>query len=233
MPQALDAFGLGPIIKDNRKALIKINMDILPRDNFPRTDIALLQKVIEYVAKQDSECVVAEGANGHLYENLVQMGLESEITKYDVKIIDLDSLDSFKVNSMGQEHYIPHIFNDYKVRIGLPSTSKRERLVFSSNVKLFVGATPRQFYLNDPNDTHRTKIHNNLDISIASIYKCFLENAPFCCFINGGKVYQEGRGNFYLDNVLIGNDALELDHYLIDEIYKIETPEYIRIIESF
>ncbi len=96
-----------------------------------------------------------------------QAGLASIINKYHVKVIDLDFEETEEIIFNGEEHYIPKCFKVYGIRIGLPATSKREGMVFSNNVKLFVGAVPRRMYQIDNKVVDwRPRVHLDLRANI-------------------------------------------------------------------
>src|SRR5512138_1788924 len=90
LDRVLDKMGIGVALAGSRSVLLKINLAGLPQPGHPRTDPALLVKVILYLAERGADCAVAEGADGFLLHNLEQLGLESVLKKYHVKVIDLD-----------------------------------------------------------------------------------------------------------------------------------------------
>jgi hypothetical protein len=123
-------------------------------------------------------------------------------------------------------HYLPRCLKDYAVRIGMPMTSKRPDMVFSNNIKLFVGAVPRRMYQLDEPTTWRPRVHVDLQKSVANIYRAVMAYAPFEFFINGGKAMFEEQGEIELPQILVGDDALELDRFVLDQ-FGIDPPEYI------
>ncbi len=50
--------------------------------------------------------------------------------------------------------------------------------------------------------------------------------APFHYYVNGGRALIEGRGEFELEPMLVGDDAVELDQYVI-RAYGLDTPAYL------
>ena len=141
----------------------------------------------------------------------------------------LEAVDCVGVD--GEEHYLPRCLKDYAVRIGMPATSKRPGMTFSNNVKLFVGAVPRRMY-QEGEPAHgragvhgRPRVHVDLQKSVAHIYRAVMAYAPFEFFINGGKAMFEGRGEIEMPQILVGNDALELDRFVLDQ-FGIDPPEY-------
>lgn len=42
----------------------------------------------------------------------------------------------------------------------------------------------------------------------------------------------ENIGEFKFADILVGNDGLEMDKYIIDNVFKIEKPEYITSLEK-
>ena len=100
-------------------------------------------------------------------------------------------------------------------------------MLFSNNVKLFVGAVPRRFYQDETRDRYRAKIHEDLHKSIANIYLAIMKHTPFQLFINGGNAYSEEKGAFEIDDVYVGNDGHELDIHMIENVFEMERPEYL------
>lgn len=226
---SLDEIGLKNSIIKNNSVLIKVNLCRPAEPGHPRTDPNLLIKVIEYIMLCGGKCTIAESANGYLKRNLEIMGLNSIMGKYDVEVIDLDFEDVIKIEIEDEEHYVPKCFINYGVRIGIPATSKRPEMIFSNNVKLFVGAVPRRMYQIGESTTWRPRVHVNLHKSVANIYRAIQQYAPFEFFINGGVAMDEHKGEFLLKEILLSNDGLELDFYILNNIFNShEIPGYIK-----
>jgi uncharacterized protein (DUF362 family) len=141
---AFDEIGLGTAIREGGSVLIKINLSHPPEPLHPRTDPALLAQVIKYVARHEALCALAEGAGGFLQQDIESIGFGEMVKEYHVKVIDLDGEDADCIIVGGEEHYLPKCLKDYAVRLGIPAISKRPGMIFSNNVKLFVGAVPRR-----------------------------------------------------------------------------------------
>lgn len=229
----LESFGLADRLKQHGSALIKINLARPPEPNHPRTDSKLLKSLITYILSNRAKCVVTESAEGYLTENLKQIGLGDLLEHVDIDVIDLDESKAIKVEVNGEHHFIPECFYDHHIRIAVPCATKRESMLFSNNVKLFVGAVPRRFYNDHIKDRYRAKIHENLDVSIANIYIAIMKTVPFQLFINGGNAYYEGKGAFQFDDVYIGNDGIELDIYMQERIFRIPRPEYLDLCSQW
>jgi uncharacterized protein (DUF362 family) len=229
---AFDKIGLGAIIRESGSVLIKINLAHPPEPQHPRTDPSLLAQVVQYVARYDAHCAIAEGADGFLPRNLESIGLGDLVQKHHVRVLDLDLEDIDCVIVDGEEHYLPKCLKNYPVRLGVPATSKRPGMTFSNNVKLFVGAVPRRMYQSGEGDSPRPRVHADLHKSVANIYQAIMAYAPFGFFVNGGKAMFEGRGEVDLDEILIGSDALELDRFVLKQ-FGLESPGYIgRLVDS-
>lgn len=213
----------------NPSVLLKINLARPPVRGHPRTDPDLLNAVIRFFLERDSTCTIAESANGYLEENLESVGLGKLLDNPKISIRDLDLEQSEVITMNGETHYIPRCLRDYDIRIAIPATSKRPGAVFSNNVKLFVGAVPRRMYQNDEKPW-RGKIHHNLHHSIATIYQCIMDYAPFHLYINGGIMMQEGVGEFPCDTVFVGDDGAELDRHIIRKIFGIDEPDYLQLL---
>jgi uncharacterized protein (DUF362 family) len=226
----LDDIGLKKSIIDYKSVLIKINLARTYKKDHPRTDIELLSNIIQYIYLNNGTCAIAESANGYLRQNLEAAGLLKIINKYNVGVVDLDleEVDQIIVNE--EEHYLPKCLKNYGVRIAIPATSKRPQMIFSNNVKLFVGAVPRRMYQIDNKVVDwRPRIHIDLHKSVANIFSAIQGYAPFSFFINGGLAMDENSGEFVFEDTLIGDDGLELDLYVLKKYFSyLETPEYLK-----
>lgn len=226
----LDKIELKEKINSGKKVLIKINLARPAQMGHPRTDVKLLSDIIRYVYLNGGTCAIAESANGYLRKNLEHEGLEEIIYKYKVEIIDLDFEDVEKLIINEEEHYLPKCLKSYEVRIGIPATSKRSQMLFSNNVKLFVGAVPRRMYQIDNKIVDwRPRVHIDLHKSVANIFSAIQEYSPFNFFINGGTAMDENTGEFKYSEILVGNDAVELDLHVLKNYYSyLEVPEYLK-----
>ena len=200
----------------------------------PRTDGKILSNVIEYIYLNQGNCTIAESANGYLRENLEQLGLEEIINKYNIGVLDLDFEDVEEVIIDDEKHYIPKRFRNFGVRVAIPATSKRPEMIFSNNVKLFVGAVPRRMYQMDGNYiAPRPLMHIDLHKSVANLFCAIQHYASFDFFINGGLAMDENRGEFTYKENLVGNDGIELDLYVLYNLFSyLEKPEYLKRLES-
>ena len=224
---AFEAIGLGAAVRESGSVLIKIDLAHPPEPLHPRTDPSLLSQVVQYSAGHDAHCAIAEAADGFLSQNLESIGLGNLIQKHHIEVVDLDLEDIDCVNVDKEEHFLPKILRNYAVRIGIPMTSKRPGMTFSNNVKLFVGAVPRRMYQNGEGEYPRPRVHTDLHKSIVNIYQAVMDYAPFGFFINGGKAIFEKRGEVDLNEILLADDALELDQFVLNR-FDLEPPDYIR-----
>jgi hypothetical protein len=230
----LDDIGLKKSIIDNKSVLIKVNLARPAEKNHPRTDIKLLSDLIQYIYSNNGTCAIAESANGYLRQNLETAGLSEIIDKYNLSIIDLDLEEVESIIINGEEHYLPQCLNNYGVRIAVPATSKRPQMIFSNNVKLFVGAVPRRMYQIDNKIVNwRPRIHIDLHKSVANIFCAIQGYSPFSFFINGGLAMDENKGEFMYEDTLIGNDGIELDLYILKKYFSyLEIPEYLKRLKN-
>jgi hypothetical protein len=230
----LDDIGLKKSIVDYKSVVIKINLARPAEKNHPRTDIKLLSDLIQYIYSNNGTCAIAESANGYLRQNLESAGLLEIINKYNLSIIDLDLEEVEQIIINGEEHYLPICLKNYGVRIAIPVTSKRHQMIFSNNVKLFVGAVPRRMYQIDNKVVDwRPRIHINLHKSVENIFRGIQEYSPFNFFINGGLAMDENKGEFMYEDTLIGNDGIELDLYVLKKYFSdLEIPEYLKRLED-
>jgi uncharacterized protein (DUF362 family) len=211
--------------------LIKVNLARPPEPGHPRTDPELLRSVLAYLAARQARCTIAECADGHLADNLAQIGLAAYIRDQSIKVLDLDLEPTTTVVIRDEVHHVPQCLRRYALRIGIPATSKRPGAIFSNNVKLFVGAVPRRMYQLDEPTTWRPRVHLDLHKSVASIHRAVQEYAPFTRFVNGGTAVIEGRGEFRLPQVLVGDDAVQIDRQVLD-LFDLPVPEYITQLEE-
>jgi uncharacterized protein (DUF362 family) len=230
----LDDIGLKKSIIDYKSVLVKVNLARIYKKDHPRTDINLLLNLIQYIYSNNGTCAIAESANGYLKQNLETSGLLEIINKYNVTIIDLDLEEVEQIIVNEEQHYIPKCLKNYGVRIAVPATSKRSEMIFSNNIKLFVGAVPRRMYqLGDKVVDWRPRIHIDLNKSVANIFSAIQRYAPFDFFINGGLAMDENRGEFVFEDILIGDDGIELDLYVIKKYFSyLEIPEYLKRLEN-
>ena len=175
---------------------------------------------------------------GYLTENLIISGFEDILKHHNVIVIDVDTEECDEVKSYGECHHIPKCFQEYPVRIAFPSTSKRKDMLYSNNIKLFLGAVPRKMYQPDYTDTNaplvpRPKLHQNLHLSVDNVFHAINKHSTFKFYINGGLSYNENKGEFIFADTFVGNDALELDLYLFENYFSdCDYPEYLDIIKS-
>ena len=221
----------------NENVLIKINSGRTYNKNHPRTDIALLKTVVNYIYQNGGKCVITEASDGYLTENLIASGFEDTLKHYNIKVIDIDLEEYDEVISWGEKHYIPKCFKEYPVRIAIPAASKREGMIFSNNIKLFIGAVPRRMYQLDniavSKDVPRPKLHQDLHLSVSNLFLAVKNYSVFQFYVNGGLSYNENIGDFVLPETYVGNDALELDCHIFTAYFSdCEYPEYLDIMKS-
>jgi hypothetical protein len=184
-----------------------------------------LENVIRYFSRVGASSAIAECANGYLNDNLERIGLGKLVREHQVRVIDLDREDFDRVVVDDEEHYVPKCLREYGTRIGIPALSKRSGMIFSNNVKLFIGAVPRRMYQIGEETTWRPRVHVDLHRSVANIYRAVMSYAPFEFFVNGGRAMIEGRGELELP-VLVGDNGWELDRYLLEQL-DLEQPGYL------
>jgi len=234
---ALDALGIKTAIHTHGSVLCKINLARPPEPGHPRTDPTLLTQIIEYIARRNAACALAEAADGFLAENIDRIGLTTIIKQHNVRLIDLDleDFEAVTINDVdgvaGDTHYIPKCLREYGVRIGIPATSKRSGMTFSNNVKLFVGAVPRKMYQIGKLQTHRPRLHLNLHKSVATLYRAIMQYAPFHFFVNGGRYILEDRGEGEWDEILVGDNAIEMD-IAVCQKFSVMYPEYLHLLDE-
>ena len=231
IPVALARLGVADVLSPHGSAVIKINLPCLPGPKHPRTHPELIRAVVSFIRSQGASCVIAEGADGFLQQNIEGVGLADFLKKNGIRLIDLDLEQDLETIVVGDEtHYIPRCLADFACRIAIPAISWPPGLIFSNNVKLFVGAVPLGLYQDDTKD-NRALVHINLHQSVANIYRAVMRYCPFQFFVNGGTSLTRVAGTFELPHVYVGNNALELDSRLVTEIGA-EIPEYLEILRN-
>ncbi len=101
-------------------------------------------------------------------------------------------------------------------------------MIFSNNVKLFVGAVPRRMYQIGEVVSWRPRIHVDLHKSVANVFRAVQQYAPFSFFMNGGLAMDENKGEFLLDGIYVGDDGVELDLFMCRNIFNIDIPKYLK-----
>ncbi|MFW9992849.1 MAG: hypothetical protein ACFFD4_12470 [Candidatus Odinarchaeota archaeon] len=136
---------------------------------------------------------------------------------------------SFKSPTRGQVHFIPECLKSFDVRIAIPCTSLRKDILFSNNVKLFVGAVPRRYYqYSHAGTASRPRIHEDLYESVINIYRSIMKHSPFHFFINGGNTHFYNRDIDRLPKYYVSDCGRELDLHIINEL-TLEIPDYLKI----
>ena len=217
-----------------KAVLVKINAAHPPAPDHPRTDSALLERVLTLLLDSEALPVICESTRGNFERNLDAMGLLGFVRSNAVQILEVDDLPTEKVTVNGEDHYIPKAYRDYAIRIAVPCASKREEMLFSNNVKLMFGAVPIRPYRKVGERFWRSKLHDDLQSSIRNLYLAFESFAPFHLYVNGGNAYDEHRGPFRMTDTLVGNAAAELDRLVLERWFPSHTlPEYLgRLLEK-
>lgn len=84
------------------------------------------------------------------------------------------------------------------------------------------------YQLGDEVVSWRPRIHVDLHKSVANLYRAVQKYSPFEFYINGGLATDEQKGDFIIGDTLIGNDAVELDLYVLQNVFpQHEVPQYL------
>lgn len=212
---------------------IKINLQSPPQINAPRTDKILLECVIKYLLERECFVTILEGADGHLRENMINIGLGKLLMNPRVNCVDLDMETDIEFYEKGQRKYpIPKVLQKMDIRIAIPCATKRTGYMFSCNVKTFVGILPRNFCQNGINSNFsRPLIHEDLTETVSDLY-CIVEKvALFHFYINGGNTFSEGSNIRYLPQYFCSTDPVELDEQ-IAQILRTEEPGYLKRLKK-
>jgi len=232
--EALTRLGAADVLQPGESAVIKVNLPRPPTPDRPRTHPGLIRAVVSFIRSCGASCAIAEGANGSLARNIESIGLADLVEEIEVELVDLDLEDDIETVTVGDEtHYLPTRLRDFACRIGIPATTWLPEMIFSNNVKLFVGAVPLRLYQDGGEDGRpgRWRAHVELHKSVASIYRAIMHVCPFQFFVNGGTAATRTAGTFELPHALVGDDAIELDNRLVAEIGA-DRPEYLDILQE-
>ena len=141
--EAMTKLGAAVLLEAGGSAVIKVNLPRPPDPDRPRTHPGLIRAVVSAVRSRGASCAIAEGANGFLERNIESIGLADFVKENEIKLIDLDLEDDVEMIVIGDEtHYIPRCLRGFTCRIAIPATTYLPEMIFSNNVKLFVGAVP-------------------------------------------------------------------------------------------
>lgn len=233
--EQLDELGLRDAIAQNGMVAVKLNFsDPVPASNHPASDSRLIRMMAAYVKDRGGVCIFTEGAFGRLKSNFIDSGLGDLTVDPSVRIIDVDdeTIDVNPVEINGEIHYIPCFLQQCSARVALPSATKRKNRIFSNNTKTFVGIVPCRMYQIGDNVPWRPRIHLNLHRSVANLYLAIKKHAPFHFYINGGTAYDEQKGSFEIDRILVGDDAVELDLLMLERYFNTDLPEYLHLLRN-
>jgi len=224
---AFDKIGLAAVLERSRSLALKVNLVRPPESGHPRSDSCLMKAIARYAGSLGVSCTIIEAADGHLEENLRCIGLGRWLDEGMVSCLDLDETEVEQVTVPdGQIHYLPICLRDFDIRMAHPLTSLRPGMVFSNNVKLFVGLVPRAYYQDGPPGVPRPRIHADLHRSIASLYQAVMSYAPFHFYVNVGPILVESSDVTSLGKYLVSDDGLELDRHVLREL-GLSNPEYL------
>lgn len=220
-------------LRNSTNVMIKINLGRPPEKKHPRTDEALLRRLLSLLVDHGKPITVVESADGYLSDNLDSIGIRSLMESLDVQHVDIDTVEFYNVSVNNQEIQIPRFFDDFDLRISMPCASKREGMLFSNNIKNFFGATPRIEYLRQGEGRWRSKLHDDLTRSIINVFDAFERHSKFDYFINGGSAYSEKIGLFDISKIYLSDDAIELDKYFFNQYFQgDEKPDYLVAMEK-
>lgn len=224
--QELEAFSTPP------RVAVKINLSSPPRPGVIRTDVELLRHTVSCLADCSCEVTIAEGANGHLKENLSLIGLDS-LLNASVHCMDLDlEEDVVLKNCHGRQFPLPLALTDMDLRIALPGTTKRAGHLFSGNVKTMVGLLPRRLCQNGEDSVFsRPMIHEDLTETVSDLFLIVQKTMPFRLFINGGNTISDACGITRFHQYYIGSNAVAMDECLANQL-QVPLPDYLKVLKE-
>lgn len=210
---------------------IKINLSSPTKEEAPKTDAYLLRNIIEKLTSVGHKVILYEGANGHLYENIVKLGVGDLVDGELVSCVDLDfEKDVDLIEKNGRRYAIPQKLKNVDVRIAVPCATKRKGFLFSCGVKTFVGVVPRKYCQNGRESVFsRPLFHEDLDTTISDLYLIIEEYVPFSFYITGGNTISEKKDIKILPEYYISDNAVQLDECILNVLGEDE-PKYLQHI---
>lgn len=223
---------LDKISGSTKSVAIKVNLPRPPKVNRPRTDFNLLKSVMMALRDYGHKVTIIECANGLLEDNLRSIGFGSYISERICDFKDLDrQMASKYYTEDGSAHYLPNCLSEFDVRIAIPCTHYGDKLIFSNNIKTFIGLLPIPYYSEDIAVNWRPRLHTNIHLSIADVFWIVDRYFKFDFFINGGNCYIYSTNVSRLPGYFLSDDPIELDKH-IATLLGLKIPEYLQIIDQ-
>lgn len=224
----------------NKKVLLKPNMGY-PKPAPFTTSIEVLRNTVEVLSELNTQQImIGEGSTSHsnALENYKATGLIEELKDFNVEYIDLNKLESIKVELPGKvSHFLPKILDQVDIRISLPVIKFYEddegKFFLSNAIKNFFGLPPKGKYQVNSESAKRDSLHDDLHKSVIEIYQSVEKYAPFNLYIcDGTKVLvgEAAKGQpKQWGKIIISDNALEADLKVL-ELHNKPLPKYLQLL---
>lgn len=224
----------------NKRIFLKPNVGY-PKPYPYTTSLELIKSVVKLLAKnKPKEIVVGEGSTSKssALDNFATLGFIDELSKYQVKFVDLNACESSEVKlSEKVSHYLPTCLRDFDVRISVPVIKfyedEQKKTFMSNAIKNFFGLPPKDRYHSLNNSYKRDKLHDNLHKSVMEIFLAVEQFAPFDLFVCDGLEVLYGEGSIgnpqKWGKMILADNALEADLKVIELLEK-QLPEYLEML---
>ncbi|MHA1245081.1 MAG: DUF362 domain-containing protein [Candidatus Heimdallarchaeota archaeon] len=224
----------------NKRIFLKPNVGY-PKPYPYTTSLELIKSVVKLLAKyKPKEIVIGEGSTSKssALDNFATLGFIEELSKYQVKFIDLNACESSEVKlSEKVSHYLPVCLMDFDVRISVPVIKfyedEQKKIFMSNAIKNFFGLPPKDRYHSFNDSYKRDKLHDNLHKSVMEIFLAVEQFAPFDLYICDGLEVLYGEASIgnpqEWGKLILADNALEADLKVIELLDK-SLPEYLEML---
>ena len=217
-----------------------------PNAGYPKpypytTSLELTKSVVKLLADyKPKEIVIGEGSTSKssALDNFTTLGFVDELSKYQVKFVDLNECESSEVKlSEKVSHYLPTCLKDFDIRISIPVIKfyedEQKKTFMSNAIKNFFGLPPKNRYHSSNDSYKRDKLHDNLHKSVMEIFLAIEQFAPFDFYVCDGIEVLYGEGSIgnpqKWGKLILADNALEADLKVIELLDK-PLPEYLEML---
>lgn len=225
-----------------KRIFLKPNMGYPKKSPFT-TSLEVIEAIIKVFSNFNvKEIIIGEGSTSKstALDNFYATGLIERLENYEVKFLDLNTLESTEVNlESGATHYLPSILAEVDYRISVPVIKYYDddngKFFLSNAIKNFFGLPPKVKYQLQEESHMRDSLHSNLHKSVAEIYQAVQKFAPFHLYICDGLTTlfgfaNEGKPKKW-GKILIADNALKADSKIL-ELMKKPYPEFLKILQE-
>ena len=151
----------------NKRIFLKLNAGY-PKPYPYTTSLDLTKSVVGLLASYNpKEIVIGEGSTSKssALDNFATLGFVDELSKYNVKFIDLKECESSEVRlSKTITHYLPTCLKDFDMRLSIPVIKfyedEQKKTFMSNAIKNFFGLPPKNRYHSSNDSYKRDKLHD-------------------------------------------------------------------------